>query len=68
MLNLKKQYVINELGDKIAVQVDIKTFQKLEEYIELLEDRLDLEHAMKEPGEFRNWDDFVEELKNEGKL
>lgn len=30
MLNLKKQYVINELGDKIAVQVDIKTFQKKE--------------------------------------
>ena len=65
---LQKQYVTNESGTKIAVQLDIRSFQQLEEYIELLEDRIDLELAMKESPDLTNWDDFVKELRKEGKL
>ena len=65
---IQKQYVTNESGNKIAVQLDIRSYQRLEEYIELLEDRIDLELAMKESPELTNWDDFVKELRKEGKL
>ena len=65
---LQKQYVTNESGAKIAVQLDIRSYQRLEEYIELLEDRIDLELDMKESPDLTNWDDFVKELRKEGKL
>ncbi|CAD6494545.1 MAG: hypothetical protein LAKADJCE_00824 [Candidatus Argoarchaeum ethanivorans] len=68
MLRMKKQYVTNESGNKIAILLDIKTFQQLEGYIELLEDKIDLGMAMKEPTEFTDWDIFVKELKREEKL
>ena len=65
---LQKQYVTNESGTKIAVQLDIQSFQQLEEYIELLEDWIDLELAVKESPDLTNWDDFIKELRKEGKL
>ena len=65
---LQKQYVTNESGNKIAVQLDIRSFQQLEEYIELPEDRIDLEVAMKGSPDITSWDDFVKELREEGKL
>ncbi len=34
MLNIKKKLVTNEKNKKIAVQVDIKTFEKIEETLE----------------------------------
>lgn len=34
MLNIKKKFVTNEKNKKIAVQVDIKTFEKIEETLE----------------------------------
>ena len=65
---IQKQYVTNESGTKIAVQLDIRSFQQLEGYIELLEDQIDLESAMKGSPDLANWDDFAKELRNEGKL
>jgi hypothetical protein len=65
---IQKQYVTNESGTKIAVQLDIRSFQQLEGYIELLEDRIDLELAMKGSPDLTDWDDFVKELRKEGKL
>jgi hypothetical protein len=65
---IQKQYVTNESGTKIAVQLDIRSFQQIEEYIESLEDRIDLELAMKGSPDLTNWDDFVKELREEGKL
>jgi len=65
---IQKQYVTNESGTKIAVQLDISSFQQLEGYIELLEDRIDLELAIKGSPDLTDWDDFVKELRKEGKL
>ena len=59
---LQKQYITNESGTKIAVQLDISSFQQLEECIELLEDQIDLELAMKGSPDLTNWDDFAKEL------
>ena len=68
MQPIQKQYVTNESGTKIAVQLDISSFQQLEGYVELLEYRIDLELAMKGSPDLMNWDDFVKELREEGKL
>jgi len=65
---LQKQYVTSESGTKIAVQLDIQSFQQSEESIELLESRIDLELAMNELHDLTNWDDFIKELRKEGKL
>ena len=61
----QKQYVTSESGTKIAVQLDIRSFQQLEEYVELLEDRIDLELAMKGSLDLTNWDGFVKELRED---
>ncbi len=45
-----------------TIVLALVTFQKLEEYIELLEDRADLELAMKGSLDLTNWDDFAKEL------
>jgi len=65
---IQKQYVTNESGTKIAVKLDIRSFQQLEGCIELMEDRIDLELAMKGSPDLTNWDDFVKELREDGKL
>lgn len=46
MLAIKKKFIIDENENKVAVQLDMATFQKIEE---ILEDRL-LIHAMKKTG------------------
>ena len=68
MQSIQKQHVTNESSTKIAVQLDIRSFQQLERYIESPEDLIDLELAMKGSPDLTNWDDFVKELRKEGKL
>lgn len=34
MLTIKKRYIINEKQEKVAVQLDIETFKKIEEFLE----------------------------------
>lgn len=33
-MNIKRQYIIDEREQKVAVQIDIKTFEKIEETLE----------------------------------
>ncbi len=47
------------------VLLALVTFQKLEECIELLKDRIDLELAMKKSPDLTNWDEFTKELRKE---
>ncbi len=34
MLEIKKKYIVNEEDEKIAVQLDIKTFERIEKLLE----------------------------------
>jgi hypothetical protein len=34
MLEIKKQFVVNEKNQKVAVQIDIDTFKKIEDLLE----------------------------------
>jgi PHD/YefM family antitoxin component YafN of YafNO toxin-antitoxin module len=56
MLDIKKRYVIDENDRRVAVQIDLETFEKIEELLEnsglahsiaeaAADDRLDLEAA-----------------------
>lgn len=42
MLTIKKRYIINERAKKVAVQLDIKTYEKMERLLEdyVLADRI----------------------------
>ena len=56
MLTIKKKYIVNERSKKVAVQLDIKTYEKMERLLEdyglvekmkenKAEDRLELNEA-----------------------
>ncbi len=56
MLTIKKKYIVNEPAKKVAVQLDIKTYEKMERLLEdyvldekikenKVEDRLELNEA-----------------------
>ena len=34
MLEIKKQFVVNEKNQKVAVQIDVDTFEKIEDLLE----------------------------------
>ena len=34
MFDIKKKYIVNEADEKVAVQMDIKTYQKIERLLE----------------------------------
>jgi RelB Antitoxin alpha helical domain len=42
MLTIKKRYIVNERAKKVAVQLDIKTYEKIERLLEdyVLADRI----------------------------
>lgn len=48
-----------------TVLLALVTFQKLEECIELLKDRIDLELAIKKSRDLTDWDEFTKELRKE---
>jgi len=33
-MNIKRQYIVNEQNQKVAVQLDIKTFEQIEDLLE----------------------------------
>lgn len=68
MTQLKEKYIVDEEGKKTAVVLNIKEFNKLLEEIEDYKDRLDLEKAQREAKGFTLLEDFIAELKKEGRL
>lgn len=63
-----KEYIIDGKGEKRAVVLSLAEYKKLLEYIEDLEDALDLDEAERTARGFRKYDDIRTELINEGKL
>ena len=62
------QYVVDENGKRTAVLVPIELFEELVELAEQLEDIRHLEANEAVPGEPMPWEQFVAELRAEGKL
>jgi hypothetical protein len=64
MVSLTKHKVMNQKGKIEAYLINKKDGDKITEYIEYLEDSLELEKAVKEETGFRLWEDFVSEYRS----
>jgi len=64
----KVRYIIDEKGKKKAVLMDIKEYQQVMQRLEDLEDALDLDIAVRETRNFKDYRVIREELKKEGRL
>ncbi len=63
-----RNYIIDDAGKKKAVIIDLEEFNTLIDYMEEIEDALDLKRAIEEGGEFVELGEFVGRMKREGKL
>jgi len=68
MPGLKEKYVIDKSGRKTGVILGIREYNKLKEKIEDYRDKLELQKAKRIAKKFTLLDDFIQELKAEGKL
>ena len=64
----KVRYIIDEKGKKRAVLMDIKEYQQVMQRLEDLEDALDLDIAVRETRNFKDYRVIREELKKAGRL
>lgn len=67
MITIEKEEIINKYGKKSAVLIKRREFDKIESYIEDLEDSLELAEAIKNASGFRLWEEFVTEYNNRTK-
>lgn len=63
-----RKYVVDETGRKKAVIIDLEEYNRLIEYLEDIEDALDLKDAISRGGEFVELREFKEQMKREGKI
>jgi hypothetical protein len=64
MIGITQQKIINQQGRLTGVLLKSADFNKLSEYIEDLEDSLELAQVIKNSEGFILWDDFVKEYRN----
>jgi hypothetical protein len=63
MVQFAPQKIVNESGKLTGVLFKKKDFIRLQDYLETLEDSLELAKAIKESEGFILWDEFVAEIK-----
>ena len=63
-----EKYLVDRTGRKTAVMLDVATYRALMEYVEDLEDALELDEAVRSAKSFRSYGEIRQELKAEGKL
>lgn len=63
-----RNYIVDDTGKKKAVIIDFDEFSSLMEYIEEIEDALDLKRAMEQGKEFVELRDFTQRMRLEEKL
>ncbi len=67
-MTIQTEYVIDAKGHKKSVVMPIKNFKILVEYIEDLEDAVDLKKAKHSGKSFIAFDDFAKQLKARGRI
>lgn len=65
---VKERYVVDQQGRKTAVVLDLKEYKRLLEWLETLEDMLDLDEAVRRARHFRDYQQIRQELKRAGRL
>lgn len=64
----KEKFLIDEKGKPLAVVLDIKTYRRLLQRLEDLEDALELDKARRTAKSFRDYEEIRAELKAAGQL
>jgi PHD/YefM family antitoxin component YafN of YafNO toxin-antitoxin module len=64
----RPRYIVDQHGRKTAVVLDIKEYQKMLDWLETLEDALDLDEAVRQARRFRDYREIRQELQKAGKL
>ena len=68
MLKPSEKFIVDRKGRKTAVMLDVASYRALLDYVEDLEDALELDEAVRSAKSFRPYDEIRRELKTEGKL
>ena len=68
MQKMKERFLVDEKGTATAVVLDIKSFRKLMEHLEELEDTLEFDEAVRSAKSFRNYSEIRAEMKKGGRL
>ena len=68
MTSTNAKYLVNGKGKKTAVLLNIKEYSRLLERLEELQDSLDLDEAVRNAGEFRDYREIRKELLKEERL
>ena len=62
-MTLKTEYLIDERGHKKSIVISVNDYIKLLEYLEDLEDSIDLKKAKESEGSFKDFNKVVHDLK-----
>ena len=65
-MTIKAEYLIDEKGQKKSVVLSIEDYLRLWEYLQDLEDTLDLKKAKTSGKKFVDFDSFTRKLKSRG--
>ncbi len=68
MATTDTKYLVDSKGRKKAVLLNIKEYSRLLDRLEELQDTLDLDEAVRNAQEFREYREIREELLKEGRL
>ena len=68
MTTTNTKYLVDSRGRKTAVLLNIKEYSRLLDRLEELQDTLDLDEAVRNTLEFRDYREIREELLKEGRL
>lgn len=68
MPKIKERFLVDESGKPSAVLLDIKSYRRLMERLEDLEDALELDRARRAAKRFRPYDEIRAELRRTGRL
>ena len=68
MIQLKEKFLVTETGRTAGIVLDIKTYRRLLQRLEDLEDALELDKARRAAKKFRPYHEIRAELKKAGRL
>ena len=67
-MTIQAEYVVDAKGHRKSVVMPIKNFKKLVEYVEDLEDAVDLKKAKQSGKSFIAFEKFTDQLKAKGRI
>jgi len=65
---IQTEYLVDQKGKKRSVVLPIRNYLKLIDYLEDMEDALELKKAKKNARDFVDFEQFVSKLKKQGRI